>query len=402
MLRAGYAVSYDQVFQNILLNVSRNYPRGVNINEGPLTGRRPYNGLPTAPGPEEFVRRGGNPELLPRRLYSPNGRMEQPMSSQWTLGAQYQFGNDYVLKIDYIGTRGSNLVRELETNLGFNPPLGNGRRQDPTKDSVVVGDGVASSIFNAGQITVEKRLSRTRIGSFQFNGNYTWSAFMSESDDILGGAANRTLPADPRNPKLDRARSAFDQPHRFVFSGIYQMPELFKNISALNRALGGWELTTITTIASGTPFSVLNANNALGILPGAVATVEGSQRVSINPGGVFPLVTGVRADGTLINSNAYFIANRTNSGVAGTLGANTQRTGGTINTDLAVVKNIKTFGESQRVQIRWEVFNFFNRRNFTVIPANVASDNTNQALFLNLGQTNVPGRTMIFTARYIF
>lgn len=402
VLRAGYAVSYDQVFQNILLNVARNYPRGVNITEGPVTGRRPYNGLPPAPAPEEFVRRGGNPELLPRRLYSPNKRMEQPMSSQWTLGAQYQLGADYVVKVDYIGTRGSNLIREFETNLGFTPPLGTGKRQDPTKDSVVVGDGVASSIFNAGQITVEKRLSRTRFGSFQFNGNYTWSAFISESDDVLGGAANRTLPADPRHPELDRARSAFDQPHRFVFSGIYQMPELFKNITALNRALSGWEMTTITTLASGTPYSVLNNNNALGILPGAVPTVEGSQRVSINPGGVFPLVTGVRADGTLINPNAYFIANRASSGVAGALGANTQRTGGTINTDLAVVKNIKTFGESQRLQIRWEVFNLFNRRNFTVIPQNTAGDNVNQALFLNLGQTNVVGRSMIFTARYSF
>lgn len=324
------------------------------------------------------------------------------MSQQWTVGVQYQLGNDYVVKLDYIGTKGSNLVREFEQNIGFNAPLGNGQRKDPTKGSILVGDGYASSSYHAGQVTLEKRLSKTRFGQFTFNSNYTWSAFISDSDDVLGGQLNRTLPADPRNPELDRARSGFDQPHRFVLSGVYVMPELFNNHRLMNRVFSGWELTTITTLASGTPYTVLNANNALGILPGQVATITDSQRVSINPGGQYPLVTGVNANGTLVNPNAYFIANRVNSGVLGTLGANTERTGGTINTDISVVKNIKSFGENQRLQIRWELTDVFNRRNFTVVPANVASENTNAALFLNLGQTNVVGRTMTFTMRYFF
>lgn len=402
VLRAGYAVSYDQIFQNVLLNVSRNYPRGVTITTGPVNGARPYNGLPTTPGPEEFVRRGGDPNKLALRLFSPNKRIGQPMSQQWTLGVQYQLGADYVVKIDYIGTRGSNLVREFEQNIGFNTPLGNGQRKDPTKDSILVGDGYASSIYHAGQLTVEKRFSRTRFGQFTFNGNYTWSAFINDSDDVLGGQINRTLPADPRNPELDRARSGFDQPHRFVLSGVYIVPEMFATNSFANRALSGWELSTITTLASGTPYTVLNANNALGILPGQIGTITDSQRVSINPNGQFPLVTGVNANGALINPNAYFIANRVNSGVLGTLGANTQRTGGTVNVDASVVKNIKTFSENQRLQLRWEITNLFNRRNFIVVPANVASDNTNMTLFLNLGQTNVVGRAMVFTLRYFF
>jgi len=402
VVRAGFAVSYDQVFQNILLNTARNYPRGVQIAAGPVNGARPYNGLPPAPGPEEYARRGGDPNLLPLRLFSPNKRIAQPMSRQWTLGAQYQLGADYVVKIDYIGTKGDNLVREVEQNIGFNPPLGNGQRKDPTKGSILVGDGYADSIYHAGQVTVEKRMSKTRFGQFTFNANYTWSAFISDSDDILGAALNRTLPADPRNPKLDRARSGFDQPHRFVLSGVYVTPELFAGQRGLDRLFSGWELSTITTLASGTPYTVLNANNALGILPGQIATIAGSQRVSINPNGQFPLVTGVNASGALINPNAYFIANRVNSGVLGALGANTQRTGGVINTDLSLVKNIKTFSESQRLQLRWEMANVFNRRNFTIVPANTASDNTNMDLFLNLGQTNVAGRAMLFTLRYFF
>jgi outer membrane receptor protein involved in Fe transport len=62
----------------------------------------------------------------------------------------------------------------------------------------------------------------------------------------------------------------------------------------------------------------------------------------------------------------------------------------------------RTFGENRRLQLRAEVFNVFNRRNFTVIPNNVLSPNTNPDLFLNFGQTDVPGRTFLFGARYFF
>ena len=94
--------------------------------------------------------------------------------------------------------------------------------------------------------------------------------------------------------------------------------------------------------------------------------------------------------------------NPTNSGIIGTAGANIERTGGTTNFDAALVKNIRTFGERQSLQIRWELSNLFNHRNFTTIPASTVSSSTNTFNFLNLGQTNVSGRTMLFAVRYLF
>jgi hypothetical protein len=371
-------------------------------NDG-LTGTQPYNVLPPATQPQDFK---GDPNMLPLRLYSPNKRINQPLSQQFTVGVQYQLANDYVVKIDYIATKGSDLIREVEANVGFTQPIGNGNRQDPTKGSILVGDGIASSIYHAGQITFEKRFGETRYGSFQYNVNYTYSSFISDSDDILGGQANRTLPADPRNPKLDRARSGFDQPHRFVASYTYGIPKFDLGSGLIkpfvDRAINGWELSGVTTLASGTPYSILSANNALGVLPGQIAPIGFSQRVTLNQNGVFPQFSGFKADGTLTNPNARFIVFPTNSGVLGSLGANTQRTGGTNNTNMAVAKNIKTYGENQSLQIRWELTNVFNHRNFIVIPTNTVGSTTNAFQFLNLGQTNVTGRSMLFTARYFF
>jgi len=401
VVRGGFAISYDQVFQNILLNNSRNFPRGVNVSFTNVTGQLPYINLPTPPSPEDYT---GDPLLLPIRLFAPDERIKQPMSYQYSVGVQYQLFGDYVVKAEYIGTQGRNLVREVEANYGFTTASGGtGQRLDPTRGSVLIGQGQAESSYHSGQFTIERRFDTLRVlgsdlGSLSFNANYTYSAFISESDDILGGAANRTLPQDPRNPKGDRGRSGFDQPNRFVLNFIYNTPEVFQTSGILNRLLSGYQISGIATYASGTPFTVFNANNALGILAGQISTVAGSQRVSVNTAGQYPLVSTP----TSPNPNAYFIVNAADSGIVGNLGANTERTGNTRNWDLSATKHIKTFGETQKLSLRVEVFNVFNRRNFTVIPVNTVGNTFNAATFLNLGQTNVGGRGFLFGARYEF
>jgi len=270
VFRAGFGISYDQVFQNILLNNSRNFPRGVNVASSNISGQRPYQNLPSPPTPDDFVKLGGNPLLLPVRLFAANERVKQPMSKQWTISLQYQFARDFVAKAEYIGTQGSNLVREVETNYGFTAAsgLGNGQRLDPTKGSILISQGQANSIYHGGQFTLEKRFGSvnfagTNFGGLTFNANYTYSAFISESDDILGGQANRTLPADPRQPKLDRARSAFDQPNRFVFNGVWISPDVFKSNAFLDRVFSGWEVAGVVTLARGSAGPPLRSGSSI-------------------------------------------------------------------------------------------------------------------------------------------
>lgn len=410
VLRGGYAITYDQVFQNILLNNGRNFPRGVQINDPAVSGRRLWlaQNQPPALEPEEFVRRGGNPLLLAERLFSPNKRISQPYSQQMSMGIERQFATNYVFKLFYVGTRGLKLVREVERNLGFttsaiaaNPgllgpitagmqPVTGGVRTDPTRGSILIGDGLAMSNYHSMQTTVEKRFAN----GLQFEVNYTWSTYISESDDILGGQTNRTLPSTPFNLRLDRGRSIYDVPHRLVANYVYQFPEFAKDSPILNRIIGGWMLSGVTTFQQGLPFTVLNSNNALGILPGQISTVQLSQRASYNPSGAPATATPA--------ANARFIANPTNSGVIGNLGANTERVGNTYNFNMGLSKEIRTFNENNKLQFRWEVSNVFNYRNFSAIPSRNVDANTNQTTFMNLGFTNVGGRTMLVAIRYVF
>ena len=418
-VRGGYAISYDQVFQNILLNNARNYPRGVTVTQSGLNGARLWDEASRsrlAPaGPEDFVRLGGNPNTLPVRLFSPNERIQQPYGQQYSLGIERQFAGDYVFKLFYVGTRGINLVREVESNIGFykaavdaNPALyqsvlagllptrvsnQDAYRRDPSRGSILIGDGYGQSTFHSMQLTVEKRFTK----GLQFEGNYTWSSFINDTDDILGGQANRTLPSVPFNLRLDRARSGFDQPHRFVANWVYQLPNYREGRGLTGRLIGGWEVSGIATMNKGTPFTVLNGNNALGILPGQIGTIDLSQRAGFNPAGAPGTGTGQSQVTT-----PRWIAYPFNSAQIGA-GANVLRVGDTYNFDLALVKNVHTFRESQhRLQFRWEVSNVFNHRNFADIPTNTATNST-PTTFLNLGFTNnIEGRTMIVVARYIW
>ncbi|HKO97194.1 MAG TPA: TonB-dependent receptor [Pyrinomonadaceae bacterium] len=428
VFRAGYGVSYDQVFQNILLNVSRNYPRVVTNSLANCTGCAAFSGFGAIPltattttnlatqgvatvraffarTPENFP--AALAQVLDYRYYGLNDRAKSPMSQQWTVSFQYQLGRDYVAKAEYIGTKGSNLVREIETNYGFSAPLGNGQRIDPTRGSIINGQGLANSIYHSMQLTLDRRFSSMEMfginwGSTTFNANYTWSSFISESDDVLGGQTNRTIPSDPRDPHSDRGRSGFDQPHRFVMNAVWISPEVYKGNSIMNRLASGWEISGVATMASGIPFTIYNANNAAGITASQITTVFLSQHVGLNPSGTPGTFTTTNAAGVPVDPSARYLIYPANSGIFGSLGANTERTPSTYNLNASLVKNIKTFGESQRLQLRMEVFNVFNHRNFTTIPTNTLSATTNPANFLNFGLTNATGRSFTFGARYFF
>lgn len=420
-IRGGYAIAYDQVFQNILLNNSRNYPRGVTVSTPSTSGQRWYveSNRPAAPTPDQYR---GNPDTLPVRLFSPNERIKQPMSQQYSFGIERQLFSNYAVRAFYIGSRASGLVREVETNLGFtkaavdaNPSLLNpvvqqygmkpvtntagavtGYRVDPAKGSILVGGPLAMSTYHSLQTTLEKRYSSDRWGGALYELNYTYSSFINDSDDILGGQTNSTLPAVPFNFRLDRGRSGYDLPHRFVGNFVYEFPRFFSNNAVMSRVVNGWMMNGIVTMQSGVPYTILNANNALGILPGQIATVEGSQRPLFNPAGA-PGTAGP----ITMNPLPQYIALTANSGMIGNLGRNTERTGGTANLDATLAKTTRLWSESTSLQLRWEVFNVMNRRNFNVIPDRTVS-NATPSTFQNLGFQNVAGRTMLLSMRFLF
>jgi hypothetical protein len=148
------------------------------------------------------------------------------------------------------------------------------------------------------------------------------------------------------------ANSDFDRRHRFVFSGLYQLPKFYKGDSVIARqAINGWQLGTILTIQSGTPFSVLTNDTAF---------VEA--RADFVPGCNPNIGGGVEARLGEFFKTACF-APATALGDFGTTGRNILRGPDEQSEDISIVKYFP-ITESTKLEFRSEFFNAFNHVSF--------------------------------------
>ncbi len=409
VIRGGYSIMYDNILNETALSTVRNYPNGIALvsNLGSVQFPGGNFTAPFVPTVSEFTAAGGNPDLLPRAVLGidENQRVQFPYVQQWNFGIEQQIFRSWSFQAFYVGSHGVHLLQQAERNpgvtaaaftanpaffsgLGLQPVSGTdgiGYRLHPALGSITSIDPIGSSIYHAGQFSLIKRFgSAVHLGA-----KYTYSSYISTSDDFLTPASN------PFDLRADRARSIYDQPHRFVAHYVFRIPG-FDGSAMLDRVLSGWEVSGITEYASGMPYSVLSGPNAFGLLPGMNPQVFGYQRAAINPNGIH----GLASSGGILNP--FFVALPANSGSFGNQGRNTFRTPRIRNTDLALVKTIKTFNDNHALQLRAEGFNVFNRRVAMNAPINVVTSDTNLFLFMNPGQVDAYGRRFMFTARYFF
>jgi hypothetical protein len=115
-------------------------------------------------------------------------------------------------------------------------------------------ESTANSFYHAGTVQVIKRFSR----NFSINSNYTFSKAIDEVTDFNSDFSAQ----NPIDLRRDRALSAFDQRHRFVFSGVFNSP--FNGDSTFDRVFGDWVFSPIFIAGSGRPFNVLLGIDANG------------------------------------------------------------------------------------------------------------------------------------------
>jgi hypothetical protein len=103
-----------------------------------------------------------------------------------------------------------------------------------------------NSSYNGATLQAERRLSQ----SLTFLVGYTWSKAI---DDL-------NTPIDVYSLRLNRALSAFDTPHQFIGSAVYQLPVGKGRAVSLNGVgnaiLGGWDLSGIVRVQSGQPVTI--------------------------------------------------------------------------------------------------------------------------------------------------
>jgi hypothetical protein len=323
---------------------------------------------------------------LQTRAQDPNQRTGYV--HQVSFGPQFEFSQSTVLDISYVGNFGLKMNRLRNANqgriVGYNPdgssqvvfPYANLNTSTTVLSpgnhaflELATNDGNTS--YNALLVSLRKRFSK----GLAYGVSYTWSHNIANFVDNLTGGST---PADAYNYALERGNSPFDVTHRFVAYATYELPigrgKMILNDSGLaSRLLGGWQVNSIVTLETGTPFTVAAPDvsgtggshqsraNCIGD-PFAGRSTDPSQFV------------GGRAPGFFLNPAAFAVPAL---GHFGSCAPRAFHGPGIQNVDFSVFKDF-VITERVRVEFRSEFFNLFNHANFnnpsaSVAPASIGS-----------------------------
>ncbi len=286
-------------------------------------------------------------------------------SPQWGLNIQHELRPGSLIDIGYVGTRGINLFSAYNMNQA-DPGPGSIPSRRPFQPISNIANVNFLGYFGASTYhALQTKFTQQWKSGINLLAVYTWGKSIDDSISASSGQVNRVGGYQNINDRRShRAVSTFDIAHRFVLSGGYELPfgkgkRFFADAgSVANRFIGGWQLTTITTLQTGFAF------------------------------------TPTMAASNLNNAGAYQLPNRTCNGsldgnwtiqryfdtscfvappqfTYGNSGLNILRGPGLSQVDFAVHKNIALWNEDSRLQLRVEGFNVLNTANFRLPNFNI-------------------------------
>ena len=314
-----------------------------------------------------------------------------PYMQQWSLGVQRELFANTTLEVNYIGTKGTNLLmrRNIAQALEYSPERPTVAERKPYPNFIVYidSDWGGRSRYDAFNTKLEHRgrgslltlaytwakstdtkSAAAGIGATGFNG---WQGFLNNHD-----------------PERDYGLSDFDVDHRLVGSFVYNMPvgsgERFAGdaTGVKNAIVGGWQMNGIYTWQRGFPITIQAAD--LGGLNDAVGTNRADLVGDPN--------VGNRTITQWFNTAAFA---QPAAGSFGTSGRNILRGPGVNNLDLAVFKNFE-LGRGTRLQFRLESFNALNHTQFNGVSTNLTSANFGVVTSARPGRINQLGLKFIF------
>jgi Carboxypeptidase regulatory-like domain len=312
----------------------------------------------------------------------------------WTAGVERKFGN-LTADAAYVGTAGVKLPRYSYPNAyaGATPEFAPHTQFD-SAGNVIGGFGVENVIIANAHSTyhaLQTSLSGTvGHGGPGIQASYTWGKSIDDTSMVIGGTGSTGAVAsgfsqNPYNTHPEKGPSSFDVAHGFSLSVAQDLHLESVNFlrSISRKATDGWELLSISSISSGSPFTVFSGIQQTGAGSGGVdrpdqiakphlSTARRDRQDYFGAGG---------DDGADFFSIPVHLAGGTgpNQGRFGTLGRNTFRGPAFYNFDFALIKDTpfgrrKSGAELVDLQFRSEFFNLFNIVTMG-LPANVLQVN---------------------------
>jgi hypothetical protein len=334
----------------------------------------------------------------------------------WTTGIEKRIAG-LTADANYVGTASNHLPRTSFPNAY--PYASPGFAPDTTfnsSGSVTGGLGVENLITDTAHSTYHA-LQTSLSGTVPHGGpgvqaSYTWSKSIDDTSQVIGGtgstgAVAQGFPQNPTNTHPEKGPSAFDVTHGFALSLAQDLHgEEAGFLQAIpGKVTGGWELLSISSIASGSPFTVFSGEQQTGYGSNGVDRPDQIGKPNLST------ARQNRADyfGLGLNNSSYFYiptnipgGSGPNQGRFGTLGRNTFRGPAYYDFDFALIKDT-AFGQRKSgmelvdLQFRSEFFNLFNIVNMG-LPANIITGSG----FGEISKTAGTSRQIQFSLKLIY
>jgi hypothetical protein len=355
-IRGGFGVFYDRTLNGIFeQNAFWNPPltQQATVNNGSFDN---YT-AGSLPGPD----------LAPNGGLGVSGTptFKVPNYFDYNLTVERQILPTTVLSVAFVGSEARHQLGEVDSN----QPTMASRVANPTANVNAIRpylgygyfrtkEAAFTSNYNSLQIDLQHRSSK----GLTLNVAYTYSKSLTTNSNDRGTAALNTY-----DLKMDYGPSSFNVPQMLVFNYVYNLPFFKEKHGAEGMLLGGWELSGITSILSGTSFTVVqtgdpfnvNGNGGLGI-----NNIDGDK--SARPNQIAP-VSMTRKPSQWFTTSSFAPA----SGQFGSERVGSMLGPGMDKWDMALAKNTN-LGEHVHFQIRVEAFDVFNHPNFSAVDSNIS------------------------------
>jgi hypothetical protein len=348
LLRGGFGIFYDQIFDNLWLNARNNsfvFPPGFTaVPSDYLEGVASV--LPLYSG-QSFS--SPFPNLTAFQKPLPN-----PYAENWFLGVQRQSGS-WVVELNGVGSLGRRLLTSDVLN-----------RQSAQNTSLpaitwIAGQGLSDYYGLAAHI-------RWRWRSGFLQAAYTWShAIDNQSDPLSGDLFNLLFvnpgPNEATAPQAgfsragdsngDRGNSDFDQRHTFVFDGAFRPRVRFR--SAIGKLFNDLTFAGLGAIRSGFPYTIYTQVTNPQSVNARARVIGPSGPLLASP---VPVSGGLR----IFDPSAFCPSDACDSPETG---RNVFAGPGLINFDASVSRSIscRPLGEGGQIVLRADSFNVLNHAN---------------------------------------